>query len=222
MNPTRLSAIGIHAALLVIIIGGLVSWFTGTDGNIYLGVGAGRAATWRAADGAVLPLPFSIGIDSSAPQAVGVTTVSNGVERHHSLRCGRKLSVQGYDFVVGSRQADVVCLIVNRDPDGRAIVYAGFALLLIAMGGYFLSIGHRLRRGRRFVWLPPALGAVAALVALYKSSTGTLSPILDHPLLAIHIGLVMTAYSYFALVAVLALVALAGRRAKDTDRKSVV
>ncbi|MDR1653313.1 MAG: cytochrome c biogenesis protein CcsA [Prevotellaceae bacterium] len=93
-----------------------------------------------------------------------------------------------------------VTLLVNRDPAGIAITYAGYLLLLVS--GLWLL----------FVKLPfkgtVLLTAVTAVVWLFISQIKPMTPVLRSPMLAAHVSVIMVSYAILLIIAVLSAIYL--------------
>jgi len=282
----RLSVLLLHAGLLLILGGAVLTYFTAESGYIHLRAGDGFAATWRAEDAAVCPLPFKVRLDTLSQGRGGVlgqmTMFSGGVARASGFGPGCNACCDGYRFILRSLDADGggAVFSVTADVQGQPVVYFGYALLFLGLLGCLL-LRYRRRRGRgdgagdssgssvrrslvcvavvaevavlccivvrgiRLGAFPAAdyrdtfmlCGAISFAVALLcvgrvdavsrvamlagglsvapavfmPASSPVLAPVLDSPLLGIHVGLVMAAYVLFAVAALAAAMMLAGR-----------
>lgn len=128
----------IHIGVLVIFIGAIVTCFTGNFGSVHLRAGAGQAATWRDAEGRVLPMPFRIGLDTlTRDKAVVRVSEISGDKGYETtvIAPNRPLMSDGYRILYGQTDTDGdgMMFTVARDMPGTILVFAGYALLLGGM-----------------------------------------------------------------------------------------
>jgi cytochrome c biogenesis factor len=93
-----------------------------------------------------------------------------------------------------------VTLLVNHDPWGIAVTYAGYLFLAISVLWILcLRISWKILSG---------IVVVTAVLWYYISQINPMTPILRSPMLAAHVSVIMVAYLLFILIAVLSVVAL--------------
>jgi ABC-type transport system involved in cytochrome c biogenesis permease subunit len=98
-------------------------------------------------------------------------------------------------------------LLVNHDPWGIAVTYAGYLLLAIsALWILWLRLSWKGLLG---------ISVVTAILWYYISQMNPMTPILRSPMLAAHVSIIMTAYLLFILIAVFSIVALCSKRKSD-------
>ncbi|MBO4578313.1 MAG: cytochrome c biogenesis protein CcsA [Paludibacteraceae bacterium] len=137
----------------------------------------------------------------------------------------KPLKYHGYRFCQSDYDSDEqgVVLAYNYDPWGTGITYAGYALLLIAMIAFFFQPKTRFRAMLKQSLFYEhsglfSLGAVAVIVALAIIMTKVvtpkppLEPVLQTPLLGIHVSVIMLAYTLFAIIAINGIVGLCNKR----------
>ncbi|MDR2824205.1 MAG: cytochrome c biogenesis protein CcsA [Prevotellaceae bacterium] len=93
-----------------------------------------------------------------------------------------------------------VTLLVNRDPAGIAITYAGYLLLLVS--GLWLLIRKLRWKGMLYLAVP------TAAVWLFISQIKPMTPVLRSPMLAAHVSVIMVAYVLLLAIAIISAVAL--------------
>ena len=111
-----------------------------------------------------------------------------------------------------------VTLRYNYDPWGIGITYTGYALLLIAMIAFFFQrrTYFRAMLRQQHKWLMVGLGVVAIILAFVMTKVVTpkppLQPVLQTPLLGIHVSVIMLAYTLFAIIAVNGIIGLCSKK----------
>ncbi len=174
------SIVALHVSFIFVIIGGLITCFSGQSGTIHLKPGM-AACEFISADSTVHRLPFSL------------TLLKFDIERHRGMPTPKDFKseviassgdtlqismnhigkVRGYRFCQSSFDNEGgTVLSVSHDPAGIAVVYLGFALFAIA-GAWVLA--KRLRRLAAIFLLcavAPAAFAVPAVGTAYADSLG--------------------------------------------------
>lgn len=284
----------LHIGMLVIIAGAFVSYFSAKGGHMHLR--EGETVNWyESYAGMKTELPFPVTLQSFDVSYFDKSDVIRGYSSTVSIygnrgviSMNRPFRFRGYRFYQSGYDEDRAgsYLLVGSDPAGIAIVYTGYAIILMAMilfwfrkdtgfraalsrlkantsGGF--NLPPMIRRitltcawlllfilswllglrwylsghvpmtdsyemmlligwtsmvittffGRRHTFVIPLgliLGGVAVLVAFISKPTAAepLKPILDSPLLAVHVACMMVAYTLFGLMA---LCSIAGIRA---------
>lgn len=203
----------IHIALATIVVGACVTHFFGEQGEIHLR--ADQAIVVPHSQISLFLWDFHIISDaegnpvdfiselrlldrSKEPLHVdeGIVRMNNPLKYHHYRFCQ-----SDYD----SDQQGVV-LAYNHDPWGIGITYAGYALLLIAMIAFFFQPRTYFRAlvMKQHTWLMVGLGIAAVVLAFVMTKVVTpkppLQPVLQTPLLGIHVSVIMLAYTLFAVI----------------------
>ncbi|MBO4666341.1 MAG: cytochrome c biogenesis protein CcsA [Paludibacteraceae bacterium] len=128
----------------------------------------------------------------------------------------KPLKYHGYRFCQADYDSDErgVVLAYNYDPWGIGITYTGYALLLLAMIGFFFQrrTYFRAMLRQQHKWLMVGLSVVAIILAFVMTKVVTpkppLQPVLQTPLLGIHVSVIMLAYTLFAVIAINGIVGL--------------
>ncbi|MDR0829903.1 MAG: cytochrome c biogenesis protein CcsA [Prevotellaceae bacterium] len=109
---------------------------------------------------------------------------------------------KGYRFYQYEFDSDEmgVTLLINRDPYGIAVTYAGYLLLLISA---LLLLWQKLK-WRKFLYIAAPTAAVWFFISQIKPMT----PVLRSPMLAAHVSVIMVSYVLLLLIAVLSAVYL--------------
>jgi ABC-type transport system involved in cytochrome c biogenesis permease subunit len=144
-----------------------------------------------------------------------------------TVRMNKPLKYHGFRFCQSDYDSDLqgVILAYNYDPWGIGITYTGYALLLIAMIAFFFQPHTRFRallksltakRSKNAVVLQRSgLAAFAILIialAIIMTKVVTpkppLQPVLQTPLLGIHVSVIMLAYTLFAVIMVIGIIGI--------------
>jgi len=156
---------------------------------------------------------------ANGPTGVAGLSIDSGI-----VRMNKPLKYKGWRFCQSDYDSDGmgVVLAYNYDPWGIGITYTGYALLLIAMIAFFFQPNTRFRallksltggtdpaakRSYRLVragLIALAVFALAMAIIMTKVVTPKppLQPVLQTPLLGIHVSVIMLAYTLFAIIAI--------------------
>ena len=221
----------LHLALTAIVVGACVTHFFGEQGEIHLRADKASSLTTKHSTLTLFLWGFQVVRDGDKPvdfiselrlldRSRQPLTVDEG-----TLRMNKPLKYHGYRFCQSDYDSDEqgVVLAYNYDPWGTGITYAGYALLLIAMIAFFFQPKTRFRAMLKQSLFYEhsglfALGAVAVIVALAIIMTKVvtpkppLEPVLQTPLLGIHVSVIMLAYTLFAIIAINGIVGLCNKR----------
>ena len=145
-----------------------------------------------------------------------------------TLRMNKPLKYHGWRFCQSDYDSDErgVVLSYNHDPWGIGITYAGYALLLVAMIAFFFQRHSRFRsvlHGLTAQWSQKGVVTIfSSLVLLIVVLTivmtrvvtpkPPLQPVLQTPLLGIHVSVIMLSYTLFAIIAILGIVGLCSKK----------
>ena len=148
----RPAALVLHFSLVLILAGALVTTFSARKGTLHVREGE-SVGTFETTDGTVLELPFSVelesfevlyhsGTDAAADYSSRLRFIRNGsVLREGEVRMNRILSCKGYRFYQTDYDSDEagVTFTVSHDPVGIAVIYIGYALLLLGLLAFFFT-----------------------------------------------------------------------------------
>lgn len=178
-------ALLLHAALIVILSGAAVTFFTGQQGKLTLREGADPIARFTLDNGEEALLPFSIALDKAAPEYYpGTSAAMDYVSRvtlfpggEASISMNRILDRDGYRFYQTAIGDGYSVLTVSHDPWGIGFSYAGYALLIIAIVAFpfsrrtrFRALMRKLRRARK-VAIAAAILITCGLTAAADEAT---------------------------------------------------
>ena len=132
------------------------------------------------------------------------------------IRMNKPLKYHGFRFCQSDYDSDQlgVVLAYNYDPWGIGITYAGYALLLIAMIAFFFQRRSYFRallnqsvfraKGNQVRVLCSVFCVLIIALAIVMTKVVTpkppLQPVLQTPLLGIHVSVIMLAYTLFAVI----------------------
>ena len=216
----------LHIALATIVVGACVTHFFGVQGEIHLR--ADKAQTLTLTPYTVHHTPsltlflwdFQIVSDEQGNPADFISELRLLDRRQSSNRqvavdegivqMNKPLKYHGWRFCQSDYDSDLqgVILAYNYDPWGIGITYAGYALLLFAMIAFFFQPRTRFRAllQKQHTWWMVGLGVAAVVLAIVMTRVVTpkppLQPVLQTPLLGIHVSVIMLAYTLFAVIMV--------------------
>ena len=208
----------LHIALATIVAGACVTHFFGEQGEVHLRFNEAASLTTRHSTLTLFLWNFNVVSDGGTPvdfvselrlmertEGADKLQVDEGV-----VRMNKPLKYHNYRFCQSDYDSDNqgVVLAYNYDPWGIGITYTGYALLLLAMIAFFFQRRTCFRALlRRQHWiLMLVLGVVIVVLAVVMTRVVTpkppLQPVLQTPLLGIHVSVIMLAYTLFAVIMV--------------------
>ena len=151
-----------------------------------------------------------------------------------TIRMNKPLKYHGWRFCQSDYDSDQmgVVLSYNYDPWGIGITYTGYALLLIAMIGFFFQKNTLFRAklkqsvfgqrsGLYSVCFAVLIIVLAAVMTKVVTPKPPLLPVLQTPLLGIHVSVIMLAYTLFAVIMINGIIALVHIGVKKINGKMV-
>lgn len=206
----------LHIALATIVVGACVTHFFGEQGEIHLRADQASSLTTKHSTLSLFLWDFRVVYDGDNPvdfiselrlldRSIQPLKVDEGI-----VRMNKPLKYHNYRFCQSDYDSDEqgVVLAYNYDPWGIGFTYAGYALLLIAMIAFFFQKRSYFRAlvKRQHTWLMVGLGIAAIILAFVMTKVVTpkppLQPVLQTPLLGIHVSVIMLAYTLFAVIMV--------------------
>ncbi len=215
----------IHIALATIVVGALITFFSGKHGTVHLRQDSTHYYIYELNEGGSERLPFRLSLeqftteyysDSVSPKDyISRITVSpltdNDAPFTATVSMNRPFTYDGYTFCQAGFDDDGLgaTLLVSHDPWGEGVTYTGYALLGIGMWGFFLLRLPRMHRLLTTQTIQPKRYPIAMLGAVciggivltgimltdYVSPSAQPIPVLRSPLLSIHIATIILAYS---------------------------
>ena len=232
-----------HIALMTIVVGACVTHFFGVQGEIHLRADKAQTLDIRNQISDIRSLQsgislflwnFQIVSDEQGNPADYITELRlldrGAKNQEHGLkidegtvRMNKPLKYHGYRFCQSDYDSDMqgVVLTYNYDPWGICITYTGYALLLLAMIGFFFQRRTYFRAliSKQHTWLMVGLGIAVLVLAVVMTKVVTpkppLQPVLQTPLLGIHVSVIMLAYTLFAVMLVDGIIGLSVPRLRE-------
>ena len=231
----RMAVCALHAAILLILLGALLTMLTGQHGRIKLEPNRPNSHFFIQDKGEITKeaLPFSLTLDrfeiekypnSNKPKDyVSYLQLNDGeTQQDIVISMNHILKHKHYRFYQSDydEQGNSI-LDVARDPWGIGVTYAGYALLfvsLVALVGWPSLRGGTTKQSTNrivtFSWLSVL---VVLLVVLYiRMLTHPLLPVLRSPFFSLHISTIVTAYALLLGIMVIGIIAII--RPKDLAR----
>ncbi len=210
-NPATLF---IHVALLVILCGALTTYLFSTHGTIRLRTER-FVNIFTTQEGEYMTMPFSLRLDSFIVDYYEGTSYPSDFISHIAIVDGQKrltgqasmnriLSYRHYRFYQADYDPDMrgSLLSIAHDPYGIAITYTGYFLLFVAVILFFFQKTSRFRQiaNKRTIVFIMILSVVVALILVPNLINKHHTPILNSPLLPIHVTIIVIAYALFAFI----------------------
>ena len=216
----------LHIALATIIVGACVTHFFGQQGEIHLRADKAQTLNYQSPitnhqSAVTLFLwDFQVVYDEDGKTPVDFISELRLLNRGGNkeaqglavdegvVRMNKPLKYHGFRFCQSDYDSDLqgVVFSYNYDPWGIGITYAGYALLLLAMIGFFFQKNTLFRAllQKQHTWWMVGLGIAAVVLAIVMTKVVTpkppLQPVLQTPLLGIHVSVIMLAYTLFAVM----------------------
>ena len=215
----RMAVCALHASILLILLGALLTMLTGQHGRMKLEPNRPNSQFFIQDKGEITKeaLPFSLTLDrfeiETYPDSKktkdyishlhitdGNTTSETVISMNNILRHKHYRFYQS-DF---DEQGNSI-LDVARDPWGIGVTYAGYALLFIALVAILIE---RRKSFRAVTWSWLAVLIVLMVVLYVRMLTLPLLPVLRSPFFSFHISTIVTAYALLLGILVVGIIAL--------------
>ena len=215
----RMAVCALHASILLILLGALLTMLTGQHGRMKLEPNRPNSQFFIQDKGEITKeaLPFSLTLDrfeietypdSKKPKDYishlhitdGNTTSETVISMNNILRHKHYRFYQS-DF---DEQGNSI-LDVARDPWGIGVTYAGYALIFIALVAILIE---RRKSFRAVTWSWLAVLVVLMVVLYIRMLTHPLLPVLRSPFFSFHISTIVTAYALLLGILVVGIIAL--------------
>ena len=222
----------LHIALTTILVGACVTHFFAEQGEIHLRADKAETLSLSHSSISLFLWDFQVVEDPQTHAPADYITELRLLDRgtknkeqglkvdEGTLRMNKPLKYHNIRFCQSNFDSDElgVTLCYNYDPWGIGITYTGYALLLIAMIAFFFQrrTYFRAMLRQQHKWLMVGLGVVAIILAFVMTKVVTpkppLQPVLQTPLLGIHVSVIMLAYTLFAIIAINGILGLCSRK----------
>ena len=223
----RMAVCALHSAILLILLGALLTMLTGRHGKMKLEPNRPNSQFFIQEQGEITKeaLPFSLTLDrfeietysgSNKPKDYVSYLHLNDGESHQDvvISMNHILKYKHYRFYQSDYDEHGNSVLdVARDPWGIAVTYAGYALLFVALVAMLIK---RRKAFRAVTWSWLAVLVVLMVVLYIRMLTHPLLPVLRSPFFSFHISTIVTAYALLLGILVVGVVALF--RPKDQTR----
>ena len=215
----RMAVCALHASILLILLGALLTMLTGQHGRMKLEPNRPNSQFFIQDKGEITKeaLPFSLTLDrfeietypdSKKPKDYishlhltdGNTTTEIVISMNNILKHKHYRFYQS-DF---DEQGNSI-LDVARDPWGIGVTYTGYVLLFIALVAILIE---RRKSFRAVTWSWLAVLVVLMVVLYIRMLTHPLLPVLRSPFFSFHISTIVTAYALLLGILVVGIIAL--------------
>ena len=207
----------LHFSFVVILAGAMITHVWGVQGELHLR--SDKAQTVHSESSvSVFLWDFQVVYAADGETPVDYITELRLLDRSSeetaidegTIRMNKPLRFHGYRFCQSDYDSDLngVVLAYSYDPWGTGVTYAGYALLLLSIIGFFFQRGTYFRvLWRELIDRSPRAGKVgvgvlaAVIIVLAWVMTKVVTPkppllpVLQTPLLGIHVAVIMMAYS---------------------------
>jgi ABC-type transport system involved in cytochrome c biogenesis permease subunit len=223
----RMAVCALHAAILFILLGALLTMLTGQHGRMKLEPNRPNSHFFIKDKGEITKeaLPFSLTLDrfeietyegSNKPKDyVSYLQLSDGeTQQDIVISMNHILKHRHYRFYQSDydEQGNSI-LDVARDPWGIGVTYMGYALLFVALT---VLLVERRKAYRAVTWSWLAVLVILMMVLYVRMLTHPLLPVLRSPFFSLHISTIVTAYALLLGILVVGIIALI--KPKDKDR----
>ena len=215
----RMAVCALHAAILFILLGALLTMLTGQHGRMKLEPNRPNSHFFIQDKGEITKeaLPFSLVLDrfeiekypdSEKPKDyVSYLQLNDGeTQRDIVISMNHILKHKHYRFYQSDydEQGNSI-LDVARDPWGIGVTYAGYALLFMALVALLVE---RRKAYRAVTWSWLAVLVILMVVLYVRMLTHPLLPVLRSPFFSLHISTIVTAYALLLGILVVGIIAL--------------
>ena len=223
----RMAVCALHSAILLILLGALLTKLTGQHGRMKLEPNRPNSHFFIQEKGEVTKtaLPFSLTLDrfeietyagnSKPKDYVSYLRLADGkTQKNVVISMNHILKHQHYRFYQSDYDEHGNSVLdVARDPWGIGVTYAGYALLFVALAAMLVE-RRKTFRAVTISWLS---ALVILLVMLFiRMRTHMLLPVLRSPFFSIHIATIVTAYVLLLGMLVVGIIAIL--KPKETAR----
>lgn len=215
----RMAVCALHASILLILAGALLTMLTGQHGRMKLEPNRPNSQFFIQDKGEITkePLPFSLTLDrfeiekypnSNKPKDyVSYLKLTDGkaqkdivISMNHIMRHKHYRFYQSDYDEQGNSILDVA-----RDPWGIGVTYVGYALLFVALVALLIE---RRKAFPAVTWSWIAVLVVLLVVLYIRMLTHPLLPVLRSPFFSLHISTIVTAYALLLGIMVVGIIAL--------------
>ena len=215
----RMAVCALHASILLILLGALLTMLTGQHGRMKLEPNRPNSQFFIKHGDEItkVALPFSLVLDRFEIEKYPDSEKPKDYVSYLQLRDGESQK----DFIISMNhilkhkhyrfyQSDYdeqgnSILDVARDPWGIGVTYVGYALLFVALVALLIE---RRKSYRTVTWSWIAVLIVLLVVLYIRMLTHPLLPVLRSPFFSFHISTIVTAYALLLGIMVVGIIAL--------------
>ena len=238
----KFATILLHFALLTILIGACVTHFFGQQGEVHIRADKAETLEIKNEKLKIKNCRLSLflwdfqvvnDVDNNPVDFISELRLLDRSKQplvvdEGTIRMNKPLKYHGWRFCQSDYDSDErgVVLSYNYDPWGIGITYAGYALLLAAMIAFFFQKHSRFRsvlHGLTAQWSQKGVVAIFSSLAVLiivltivmtrvVTPKPPLQPVLQTPLLGIHVSVIMLSYTLFAIIAINGIIGLCSKR----------
>jgi ABC-type transport system involved in cytochrome c biogenesis permease subunit len=215
----RMAVCALHAAILLILLGALLTMLTGQHGRMKLEPNRANSHFFVQDKGEITKevLPFSLTLDrfeietyegSGKPKDyVSYLKLNDGdAQRDVVISMNNILKHKHYRFYQSDFDEHGNSILdVARDPWGISVTYMGYALLFVAL---FAILIERRKTFRAVTWSWLTVLVVLLVVLYIRMLTHPLIPVLRSPFFSLHISTIVTGYALLLSILVVGIIAL--------------
>jgi ABC-type transport system involved in cytochrome c biogenesis permease subunit len=215
----RMAVCTLHAAILLILLGALLTMLTGQHGRMKLEPNRPNSHFFVQDKGEITKevLPFSLTLDrfeiktyegSGKPKDyVSYLKLNDGdTPRDVVISMNNILKHKHYRFYQSDFDEHGNSILdVARDPWGISVTYMGYALLFVAL---FAILIERRKTFRAVTWSWLTVLVVLLVVLYIRMLTHPLIPVLRSPFFSLHISTIVTGYALLLSILVVGIIAL--------------
>ena len=215
----RMAVCTLHAAILLILLGALLTMLTGQHGRMKLEPNRANSHFFVQDKGEITKevLPFSLTLDrfeietyegSGKPKDyVSYLKLNDGdTPRDVVISMNNILKHKHYRFYQSDFDEHGNSILdVARDPWGISVTYMGYALLFVALVAILVE---RRKTFRAVTWSWLAVLIVLLVVLYIRMLTHPLIPVLRSPFFSLHISTIVTGYALLLSILVVGIIAL--------------
>ena len=223
----RMAVCALHSAILLILLGALLTMLTGQHGKMKLEPNRPNSQFFIQEQGEITKeaLPFSLTLNRFEIETYSGSNKPKDFVSHLHLNDGKNhqdvvismnhiLRYKHYRFYQSDYDEHGNSVLdVARDPWGIAVTFTGYALLFVALVAMLIK---RRKAFRAVTWSWLAVLVVLMVVLYIRMLTHPLLPVLRSPFFSFHISTIVTAYALLLGILVVGVVALI--RPKDHAR----
>lgn len=218
-----------HASLIAILLGAAVSWATSESGMMHIRQGETTGYYLRN-DRQMDETPFKVRLDSFCIDYYRNTNEPRDFRSHISVE-GKKATISmnniykhnGYRLYQASFDDDLkgTVLSIRYDPWGTPLTYAAYGLLACSILLWWLTTRKKHKASAACIAMFFVVYAITHYTYFNKHS-GHLLPVLNTPILPIHVSLIITAYILLATCLLLSAAFLVKRKAGNSRKRNQI